>query len=155
MSDPVIEASTTGWIAKHREAYLADGEAAHMFDTTAAGGPGPLPTLLLTTQGRKSGNTSIMPLLYGKVDSGYVVIASKGGDPKHPGWYHNLKAQDTVKVQVAKDVLEATARVAEGEEREKVWRQMVEMYPPFGDYQVRATQEAGRQIPVVVLEPTD
>lgn len=148
MSDPVIEASTTGWIAQHRELYQRDPEAAHLFDTTAAGGPGPLPTLLLTTTGRKSGKESVMPLLYGEVDGGYAIIASKGGDPKHPGWYHNLRAQDSVTVQVVKDVFKATTRDAEGAEREAIWDQMVSMYPPFAEYQKNA---GARQIPVVVL----
>ena len=149
MSDPIIEASTSGWIAQHRELYLKDGDAGHLWDSTPAGGPGPLPTLLLSTIGRKSGKESIMPLLYGKVDGGYAIIASKGGDPKHPGWFHNLMAQDEVKVQVATDVFQATTRVAEGAERSKIWDQMVAMYPPFGDYQVKA---GAREIPVVVLE---
>ena len=149
MSDPIVEASTSGWIAQHREQYLADGNAGHLWDSSPAGGPGPLPTLLLTTIGRKSGKESIMPLLYGEVDGGYAIIASKGGDPKHPGWFHNLMAQGEVKVQVATDVFEATTRVAEGEERSKIWDQMVAMYPPFGDYQVKA---GDREIPVVVLE---
>ena len=149
MSDPIVEASTSGWIAQHREQYLADGNAGHMWDSSPAGGPGPLPTLLLTTTGRKSGKESIMPLLYGEVDGAYAIIASKGGDPKHPGWFHNLMAQGDVKVQVATDVFEATTRVAEGEERSKIWDQMVAMYPPFGDYQVKA---GDREIPVVVLE---
>lgn len=153
MSDPIKEASDSGWIAKHRELYLEDGEAGHLWDSTVGGGPGPLPTLLLFTTGRKSGKESIMPLLYGKVDGGYAIIASKGGDPKHPGWYHNLKADSSVKLKVANDTFDATARVAEGEERERIWRQMVEMYPPFGDYQTRASAEGGREIPVVVLEP--
>lgn len=149
MSDPIVEASTSGWIAQHREQYLADGNAGHMWDSSPAGGPGPLPTLLLTTTGRKSGKESIMPLLYGEVDGGYAIIASKGGDPKHPGWFHNLMAQGEVKVQVATDVFQATTRVAEGAERSKIWDQMVAMYPPFGDYQVKA---GDREIPVVVLE---
>jgi len=149
MSDPMIEASTTGWIAKHRDHYLADGEAAHMWDSKFAGGPGPLPTLLLFTTGRKSGKESIMPLLYGAVDGGYAIIASKGGDPKHPGWYHNLMAQDGVKVKVANDEFKATTRVATGDERAKIWAQMAAMYPPFSDYKVNA---GDREIPVVVLE---
>ena len=149
MSDPIVEASTSGWIAQHREQYLADGNAGHLWDSSPAGGPGPLPTLLLTTIGRKSGKESIMPLLYGEVDGGYAIIASKGGDPKHPGWFHNLMAQDEIKVQVATDVFAATTRVAEGEERSKIWDQMVAMYPPFGDYQVKA---GDREIPVVVIE---
>lgn len=150
MSDPMIEASTTGWIAKHRDLYLSDPEKGHLWDSTFAGGPGPLPTLLLTTTGRKSGKESVMPLLYGKVDGGYAIIASKGGDPKHPGWYHNIKAQGEVKAQVAADVFQASTRVASGAERKKIWDQMVAMYPPFGDYQVKA---GDREIPVVILEP--
>lgn len=89
-----------------------------------------------------------MPLLYGEVEGGYAIIASKGGDPKHPGWYHNLQTQGLVKVQVAKDIFEAQTRVAEGAERQAVWDQMVSMYPPFADYQKSA---GARKIPVVVL----
>ncbi len=150
MSDPIIEASATGWIAEHRDLYLNDPEKGHLWDSTFAGGPGPLPTLLLTTIGRKSGNESVMPLLYGKVDDGYAIIASKGGDPKHPGWYHNIRAQGEIKAQVASDVFQAKTRVAAGGEREAIWEQMVAMYPPFGDYQVKA---GDREIPVVILEP--
>ena len=150
MSDPIVEASESGWIAKHREQYLKNPEQGHLWDSTIGGGPGPLPTLLLTTTGRKSGKESVMPLLYGEVDGGYAIIASKGGHPKHPGWYHNIKAQGEVKVQVASDVFRASTRDAEGAERQKIWDQMVAMYPPFADYQ----QAAGdREIPVVVLEP--
>ncbi|HCU89696.1 MAG TPA: nitroreductase family deazaflavin-dependent oxidoreductase [Gammaproteobacteria bacterium] len=150
MSDPIIEASATGWIAEHRDLYLKDPDKGHLWDSTFAGGPGPLPTLLLTTIGCKSGNESVMPLLYGKVDGGYAIIASKGGDPKHPGWYHNIRAQGEIKAQVASDVFQAKTRVAAGKEREAVWEQMVAMYPPFGDYQIKA---GDRQIPVVILEP--
>jgi proline iminopeptidase len=150
MGDPINEASESGWIAKHREQYQNDPEKGHLWDSSFAGGPGPLPTLLLTTTGRKSGKASIMPLLYGKVDGGYAIIASKGGDPKHPGWFHNIQAQTQVEVQVARDKFSAKTRVAEGAERTKIWKQMVAMYPPFGDYQVKAGK---REIPVVVLEP--
>jgi deazaflavin-dependent oxidoreductase (nitroreductase family) len=148
MSDPIVAASTNGWIAEHRKQYLADGAAGHLWDSTFAGGPGPLPTLLLTTRGRKSGEDSVMPLLYGKVESGYAIIASKGGAPQHPGWYHNLSAQDTVTVQVATDVFTARPRIAGGSERKRIWEQMVAMYPPFADYQAKTA----REIPVVVLE---
>jgi len=149
MTDPIIEMSTTGWIAKHRKQYQEDGEAGHMWDTSAAGGTGLLPTLLLTTTGRKSGTESIMPLLYGKVDGGYAVIASKGGAPKHPGWYHNMKAQGEVTVQIANDIFQANVRTAESEERAAIWKQMTDMYPPYADYQVKA---GDREIPVIVLE---
>ena len=152
MSDPIKEASESGWIADHRNQYLKDGKAGHMWDSSFAGGPGLLPTLLLTTTGRKSGKESVMPLLYGEVDGGYAIIASKGGDPKHPGWYHNIMAQGDVKVQVADDVFDASTRVAEGDERAKVWEQMANMYPPFADYQASATEATGREIPVIILE---
>ena len=89
-----------------------------------------------------------MPLLYGEVDGGYAIIASKGGDPKHPGWYHNLRAQSEVTVQVANDRFAASTRVATGDERDKIWQQMAAMYPPFTDYQAKTD----REIPVVVLE---
>jgi deazaflavin-dependent oxidoreductase (nitroreductase family) len=148
MSDPIKAASESGWIAEHRAKYLADPKAGHLWDSTFAGGPGPLPTLLLTTRGAKSGQESVMPLLYGKVDGGYAIIASKGGAPKHPGWYHNLMKQGTVKVQVAEDVFEARTRIANGDERARIWKQMAEMYPPFADYQAKTE----REIPVVVLE---
>ena len=66
------------WIQKHLDAYLAtDGSDGHMFDTTAVGGPGPIPCLLLTTTGRKSGNPSVLPLIYGESEAGPVIVASK------------------------------------------------------------------------------
>jgi deazaflavin-dependent oxidoreductase (nitroreductase family) len=148
MTDVIKEASESGWIAEHRKKYLEDGAAAHLWDSTFAGGPGPLPTLLLTTQGRKSGTPSLMPLLYGKVAGGYAIIASKGGAPKHPGWYHNLLGQDVVKVKVANDEFSARWREVSGAERTAIWQQMAAMYPPFTDYQAKTD----RQIPVIVLE---
>jgi deazaflavin-dependent oxidoreductase (nitroreductase family) len=148
--DPVKDQSDSGWIADHRKLYLNDGEAGHLWDSTIAGGPGPLPTLLLFTTGRKSGQESIMPLLYGKVDGGYAIIASKGGNPKHPGWYHNLTARSDVKVKVANDEFAATGRETSGAERDQIWAQMAEMYPPFHDYEKGA---GARTIPVIVLEP--
>lgn len=148
MSDPIKQASESGWIAQHRDLYLKDGAAAHLWDSTFAGGPGPLPTLLLTTRGRKSGQDSLMPLLYGEVPGGYAIIASKGGAPNHPGWYHNLRAQDTVGVKVANDTFKAGWREVKGEERARIWKQMATMYPPFSDYQAKTS----REIPVIVLE---
>ncbi len=108
-----------------------------------------MPTLLLTTIGKKSGTESIMPLLYSKVPGGYAIIASKGGAPKHPGWFHNLMAQPEVKVQVANEVFKARTCVAAGAERKAIWEQMAAMYPPFTDYQAKTA----REIPVIVLEP--
>ncbi len=138
------------WIKKHIELYKTDPAAAHMWDSSMAGGPGPLPTLLLTTRGRKSGEPRPAPLLYGPAGDGYVVIASKGGMPSHPLWYLNLQANPECELMVGPKAVSARARVAEGEERERLWRQMAEMYPPYDTYQKNA---GDRVIPVVVLEP--
>jgi deazaflavin-dependent oxidoreductase (nitroreductase family) len=108
-----------------------------------------VPTLLLTTTGRKSGKPRVMPLIYGKTPTGYAIIASKGGHPSHPVWYLNLLAQPKVRVQVAKDKFEAKARVTSGAERAAIWKQMAAIYAPYDDYQKRTK----REIPVVVLEP--
>lgn len=151
MDDPVVKASQSGWIAEHREKYLAtNGAQGHMWDSTPLGGPGLLPTLLLTTIGRKSGQPRIMPLIYGETDAGaYVVIASKGGAPKHPAWYLNLQADPRAEVQVIADRFSAKARVATGEERQRLWAMQEKLYPPYKDYQQRAGE---REIPVIVLE---
>ena len=81
------------WIADHTKLYETDPEKAHMWDSSALGGPGVLPTLLLTTTGRKSGEARPSPLIYGALDNGYAIIASKGGMPNHPFWYLNLLAK--------------------------------------------------------------
>lgn len=151
MSDPVVEASTSGWIAEHRTRYLdSNGADGHMWDSAPLGGPGLLPTLLLTTTGRKTGEPRIMPLIYGETDSGgYIVIASKGGAPNHPAWYLNLLAQQEVIVQVIADRFTANYRIASGDERAALWAQQEKLYPPYTEYQ----QSAGaREIPVIVLE---
>ena len=142
--------SKVPWIAEHTQLYRTDPEKAHMWDSTPLGGPGLLPTLLLTTRGRKSGELRALPLIYGTVGDSYVVIASKGGMPKHPLWYLNLEAEPDCELQVAAKQVSARARVAEGEERERLWKQMAEIYPPYEAYQKNATE---RTIPVVVLDP--
>jgi proline iminopeptidase len=120
-----------------------------MWDASVAGGRGLVPTLLLTTRGRKSGAPRVLPLIYGKTPRGYVVVASKGGAPSHPAWYRNLSAHPEVEVQVGPQTFQARARTATGGERSALWKQMVEIYPPYDDYQRRTA----REIPVVVLEP--
>jgi proline iminopeptidase len=119
-----------------------------MWDSTVVGGPGPLPTLLLTTTGRKSGEKQLVPLIYGKTDGGVVVIASKGGAPADPGWYRNLAKNPEVEVQVGTDRFRAKASIVEGPERSKLWDQMVGIYPPYTEYQ----KKTERRIPVVLLE---
>jgi len=107
-----------------------------------------VPTLLLTTTGRRSGEPRTTPLIFGRDGDRYVIVASKGGAPRHPAWYLNLSADPRVEVQVRDDVFAATARTAEGEERERLWKLMTEIWPAYDDYQAKTR----REIPVVVLE---
>lgn len=138
------------WIVDHIKLYQEDPEAAHMWDSGPLGGPGLLPTLLLTTTGRKSGEPKPLPLIYKEIDGNFVIIASKGGAPSHPVWYLNLEANHDCEIQVGSRHFHATMRVAEGSERSDVWAQMAEVYPPYNAYQETA---GDRQIPVVVLMP--
>jgi deazaflavin-dependent oxidoreductase (nitroreductase family) len=138
------------FIRKHVELYRRDPERAHWWDSTPGGGPGVLPTLLLTTTGRRSGERRDVPLIYGESERGYVVVGSRGGTPTHPVWFLNLEADPRCELQVGAKHLRARARVAEGPERERLWRRMLEIYPPYEAYQQRA---GARTIPVVVLEP--
>ena len=148
--EPRINPDLPDWILDHLKRYLAtDGEDGHMWDASDAGGEGMIATLLLSTTGRKSGQTLTLPLIYGESDGAYVVIASKGGAPAHPAWYLNLAAQPNVGVQVKADRFDARARVAEGEERERLWKLMAEIYAPYDKY---AELAGDRVIPVVVLE---
>ncbi len=89
-------------------------------------------------------------LIYGKFGDDYAIIASKGGAPSHPGWFLNMEAADEVAFQVAEDHFTGSWRVAEGEERARIWAGMVDIYPPYTDYEAATS----RRIPVVVLTPT-
>jgi deazaflavin-dependent oxidoreductase (nitroreductase family) len=105
-------------------------------------------TLLLTTKGRKTGNETTSPLIYEDAGDAYVIVASKGGAPKHPGWYRNLVKDPNVRVQVKDDVFDARARTASGDERERLWQLAAQQWPDYDTYQNRTD----REIPVVVLE---
>jgi len=111
--------------------------------------PGAPPMLLLDHVGAKSGIKRTSPLVYGRDGENLVLIASKGGYPKNPAWFHNLRANPDTRVQVGAQVRNVNARVAEGEERERLWKLMVGVYPGYEGYRRRTE----RQIPVVVLEP--
>jgi deazaflavin-dependent oxidoreductase (nitroreductase family) len=137
-------------IKQHVELYRTDPERAHLWDSAPSGGPGPVPTLLLTTTGRRSGRPRATPLIYGDAGGSYVVIASKAGMQSHPLWYRNLEANPACELMVGPKAVSARARVAEGDERERLWRQMAKLYPPYDRYQERA---GARTIPLLVLDP--
>jgi proline iminopeptidase len=104
--------------------------------------------LLLTTTGRATGEKRTVPLIYAQDGSRYVIVASKGGAPDHPGWYKNLAKNPDVELQVKDEVFRARARTASGEERARLWRRANEVWPPYDDY----AKKTPREIPVVVLE---
>ena len=106
------------------------------------------PVLLLTTTGAKSGQPRLAPVVYSRDGDHYVIVASKGGAPTHPAWYHNLLANPVVTVEVGRETFEARARVTEGAERDRLFAQRVAANPNFAEYQKKTT----RVIPVVVLE---
>ncbi len=107
------------------------------------------PVLLLTTRGRKSGKARTTPLLYLQDGERLVVVASKGGAPKHPAWFLNLRSSPDVTVERGRERLALRAREADDEERERYWPQVVAMYAGYAGYQERTS----RRIPLVVLEP--
>jgi deazaflavin-dependent oxidoreductase (nitroreductase family) len=126
---------------EHVDRYLAtDGEEGHDWEGTQ--------TLILTTIGRRSGQTRVHPLIYGRHGDDYLVVASKGGSPQHPGWYLNLQANPEVEVQVKGDKFRAHARTATPEEKPDLWPIMTKEWPPYDEYQTKTD----RDIPVVVLE---
>jgi deazaflavin-dependent oxidoreductase (nitroreductase family) len=104
--------------------------------------------LLLSTTGRVSGQERTTPLIH-RTDKGHwLVVASKGGAPDHPDWFKNLEANPQATIQVKDEVIPVHAGVAEGEERERLWGLMTEVWPAYDDYQGKTE----RQIPVVVFE---
>ena len=130
-------------MAGHTLVYRASGGViGHRF-------PGAPPTLLLTHVGAKSGQKRISPLTYTRGDGDdLVLVASKGGYPKNPAWFHNLKAHPDTEVQVGREHRPVHARVATPEERERLWPRVVENYSGSAEYQKRTD----RVIPLVILE---
>lgn len=135
------ELSPTDWVREQTERILAQGttEGVEVLDR---------PIVLFTTTGAQSGKKRYVPLMRVEENGKYAMVASKGGDPKHPSWYFNVKANSAVSVQDGEKVFEGTAREIEGEEREHWWKLAVEAYPPYAEYQTKTD----RQIPVFVIE---
>lgn len=151
MTEAKLAPNLPGWMVEHANRYIASGGSeGHMYRMTPPGRPEiTVPSLLLTTTGRKSGERFIFPLFYGETGQSYFVIASKGGAPQHPGWYRNILANPEVELQVGTKRVKARARTATGEERARLWAKSLEFWPLYADYQ----KKTGREIPVVVLDP--
>ena len=141
--NPLVEKVGTKLLGAHQFLY-------EKTDGRIGASIGKRPMLLLRTKGAKTGKPRTSALLYVPYGESYAVIASKGGDPKHPGWYHNLVAQPNVDVQVGRKKIPGRARVAEGDERSKVWAEADKINQGgYDSYQSKTT----RKIPVVVLDP--
>ena len=145
-----IERATLEFVAKHRDGYLSSGgREGHILDYRNLGGHRFTTTMLLETVGRKSGERRITPLIYGDTGGEVVIVASKGGADVHPAWYLNIKAAETVTIQIASQAFRATWREPAGEERAAIWDFMADLYPPYRDYQAATP----REIPIVCLAP--
>lgn len=140
------EPSPAQWVRDQVERYEAtDGREAGTLRDTG------LPVVIYTTRGRKSGLLRKTPLMRVEHDGKYLLVASKGGAPEHPVWYHNLTADPSaLMVQDKADRFDAVARELTGDEREEWWQRAVEAFPPYADYQVKTD----RLIPILLAERT-
>lgn len=136
------EPSPEQWVRDQVEEYEGSGGTK---GTTIHG----LPVVVLTTRGAKSGKIRKSPLMRVEHDGAYAVVASVGGAPRHPVWYHNIVAEPRVELQDGPVRRDMTAREVTGEEKALWWGRAVEAYPEYADYQ----KKTDRQIPVFVLEP--
>ncbi|HEV7865014.1 MAG TPA: nitroreductase family deazaflavin-dependent oxidoreductase [Acidimicrobiia bacterium] len=133
-----LDEFNTGIITEFRE---KDGQVGGPYEG--------VPMLLLHTVGRNSGRPRVNPLVYRPHGDGFVVFATFAGSPEDPQWYRNLMADRRATVEIGTDTIKVTARLADGDERRRLWDAQVADHPRFADYQERAQ----RQIPVVVLTP--
>ncbi|MEO7752297.1 MAG: nitroreductase family deazaflavin-dependent oxidoreductase [Terracoccus sp.] len=136
--------SPSEWVRKQVEMIAETG-------TTGSVDIQGLPVVLLTMLGAKSGSVRKVPLMRVEHDGAYAAVASQGGAPEHPQWYHNLRKHPDLDLQVDTETFPVHARVVEGEEREAWWQRCVEAFPDYAGYQVKTE----RQIPVFVLEHAD
>lgn len=138
------EPSPTGWVRNQVETYEATGgrEANTLPDHPE------WPIVVITSRGVKSGKLRKNPVMRVEKDGVYAAVASKGGDPEHPVWYHNFLAHPEVQLQDGPEPALYRARVAEGPERAEWWERCVAQYAPYAEYQ----QKTDREIPVFLLE---
>ena len=138
------EPSPAEWVRNQVEKYESSGGTA---GTTLRG----MPVIVLTSRGAKSGKIRKTPLMRVEHDGRYAAVASMGGAPTHPVWYHNIVAYPRLELQDAAVKRTMAAREVNGEEKEIWWERAVAAFPPYADYQRRTD----RQIPLLLLEPVD
>ncbi|MFF8642810.1 nitroreductase family deazaflavin-dependent oxidoreductase [Streptomyces sp. NPDC015345] len=138
------EPGTWDWASKQAELYESSGGTE---GTTLMGKP----VIVLTSLGAKSGKLRKNPLMRVEHEGEYAVVASKGGDPANPSWYHNLVAHPHVELQDGPVKKDYRARVVTGAERQLWWERAVAVWPDYGDYQKKTT----REIPLFVLTPIE
>ncbi|MEW1892568.1 MULTISPECIES: nitroreductase family deazaflavin-dependent oxidoreductase [unclassified Streptomyces] len=138
------EPSPSQWVRDQVEQYESSGGTE---GTTMRG----MPVIVLTTVGAKSGKIRKTPLMRVEHDGRYAVVASQGGAPTHPVWYHNLKAEPRAELQDGPVRSDMTAREVTGAEKDQWWERAVDAFPDYADYQ----KKTDREIPVFVLEPVD
>lgn len=133
--------SALDWVADHTRRYVeSGGEDGHDWNG--------VPTLVLTTRGRRSGQLRRNALIYGRDGDAVVIVASRGGDEHHPLWYLNLVDDPAVTVQVGAEVFQAQARTADADEKARLWPAMSAIWPAYDEYQAKTD----RDIPVVILD---
>lgn len=136
--------SPAGWVRDQVEKY----EASNGREANVLRGNPDWPIVVVTSVGAKSGKLRKNPVMRVEKDGVYAVVASKGGSPEHPTWYHNLVAHPEVELQDGPEPHTYRARIAEGEERAEWWERAVKQYAPYAEYQ----EKTDREIPVFLLE---
>ena len=141
-SNEKVYDSPTGFVKDHIREYVeSDGKQGYLWRG--------VPTLLLTTRGRKSGKLRRTALFYGRDGANYLIVASNGGAPNHPAWYLNLVEKPEVELQVGSEKFAARAHTATVEERLRLGQLMKKIFPLYDRFQAKS----GREIPLVILEP--
>jgi len=143
MSNREVVDSPTEWVADHIRSYVeTDGADGHIWRG--------VPTLLLTTKGRKTGIARRTALIYGRDGDALIIVASKGGHPSNPLWYENLVNDPEVEIQVGAEVASARAStITDQLSYERNWKMMVGIWPGFDEYKAKTS----RVIPLVAIRP--
>jgi deazaflavin-dependent oxidoreductase (nitroreductase family) len=136
------EPSPVDWVRKQVEQFeSSDGREGNTMKD--------LPVIVLTTKGARTGNIRKSPLMRVEHDGKYLIVASLGGAPSHPVWYHNVAANPTVEIQDGATRQDMATRELDGDEREVWWKRAVDAFPPYAEYQ----EKTSRVIPILICEP--